>query len=142
MIAPETVFLSHDTILESDVQVGPFVVFGPKVIVKSGAEIRAFSHLEGAEIAGGAIIGPYARPKARRGDRRERPYRQFRRSKEGSHRERRESQSSHLHRRCARRRGRHIGAGTITCNYDGFEKHFTDIARARSSDRTLRWWRR
>ncbi len=61
MLAPDTVYLSHDTALEADVQIGPYVVFGPGVTVRSGAEIKAFSHLEGAEVAGGALIGPFAR---------------------------------------------------------------------------------
>ena len=61
MTAPGTVFLSFDTVLEPDAQIGPYVVFGPGVTVKSGAEIRAFSHLEGAVVARGALVGPYAR---------------------------------------------------------------------------------
>jgi len=61
MLAPETVFLSHDTVLEADVQIGPYVVFAPGVVVRSGAEIKAFSHLEGATVERGALVGPYAR---------------------------------------------------------------------------------
>lgn len=67
MTAPETVFLSYDTVLEPDVHVGPYVVFGPHVTVKRGAEIKSHSHLEGSEKDGpvvvgpGALIGPYAR---------------------------------------------------------------------------------
>ncbi|HEY5338811.1 MAG TPA: NTP transferase domain-containing protein, partial [Rhizomicrobium sp.] len=61
MLAPDTVYFSHDTVLEADVQVGQFVVFAPGVTVRSGAQIKAFSHLEGAEVGHGALVGPYAR---------------------------------------------------------------------------------
>ncbi|MEM7290145.1 MAG: NTP transferase domain-containing protein, partial [Pseudomonadota bacterium] len=59
--APETVFLSADTIIDADVVIEPNVVFGPGVHVKSGAQIRAFSHIEGAIVGDEAVIGPYAR---------------------------------------------------------------------------------
>ncbi len=61
MIAPETVFLSHDTKIAPDVLIEPNVVFGPGVTVESGAVIHAFSHLEGAYVAAGATVGPFAR---------------------------------------------------------------------------------
>src|SRR5262249_2253358 len=61
MTAPETVFLSHDTVLEPDCHIGPYVVFGPGVTVCGGAEIKSHSHLEGAVVAKGALVGPYAR---------------------------------------------------------------------------------
>lgn len=61
LVAPETVFLSHDTRLGRDVTVEPHVVFGPGVTVEAGAVIRAFSHLEGARVGPGARIGPFAR---------------------------------------------------------------------------------
>ncbi len=59
--APATVFLCADTRLAPDVVVGPHVVFGPGVSVEEGAEIRAFSHLEGCRVGPGAVVGPYAR---------------------------------------------------------------------------------
>ncbi len=76
LIAPETVFLSHDTRLGADVTIEPHVVFGPGVTVEGPAVIHAFSHLEGAKVAAGASVGPYARlrpgavigPKARVGN--------------------------------------------------------------------------
>jgi bifunctional UDP-N-acetylglucosamine pyrophosphorylase/glucosamine-1-phosphate N-acetyltransferase len=127
LIAPETVFLSHDTVLESDAQVGPYVVFGPGVTVRSGAEIRAFSHLEGAIVESGALVGPYARlrPGARIG--------------ENAHignfvevknaRIEKGAKANHLaylgDARVAA--GANIGAGVITSNYDGYDKHHTDI---------------
>ncbi len=59
--APDTVFFSHDTVIEPDVVIEPNVVFGPSVHIESGAVIRAFSHLEGAHVGSGATVGPYAR---------------------------------------------------------------------------------
>ncbi len=61
LIAPETVYFSHDTMIENDVVVEPHVVFGPGVVIRTGARIRAHSHLEGADVAGGCEVGPYAR---------------------------------------------------------------------------------
>ena len=61
LTAPDTVFLSSDTLLEADTVVGPHVVFGPGVHVCSGAEVLAFSHLEGCRLEAGARVGPFAR---------------------------------------------------------------------------------
>jgi len=61
MMAPETVFFSHDTLIEPDVLIEPNVVFGPGVHISSGARIRAFSNIEGAQVGPGNEIGPYAR---------------------------------------------------------------------------------
>ncbi len=61
LVAPETVFFSHDTRLGRDVLVEPNVVFGPGVTVEDGVLVRAFSHLEGAIVRAGATLGPYAR---------------------------------------------------------------------------------
>ena len=127
MIAPETVFLSFDTILEPDAQIGPFVVFGPDVAVRSGAEIRAFSHLEGCIVEWGAIVGPYARlrPGAKIGEQ----------ARIGNFVEvkntaiEKGAKANHLTYLGDARvgAGANIGAGTITCNYDGFDKERTDI---------------
>jgi bifunctional UDP-N-acetylglucosamine pyrophosphorylase/glucosamine-1-phosphate N-acetyltransferase len=127
MTAPDTVFLSYDTVLEPDAQIGPYVVFGPGVAVKSGAEIKAFSHLEGAVVARGALVGPYARlrPGADIG--------------EDAHignfvevknvKIEKGAKANHLTYLGDARvgAGANIGAGTITCNYDGFDKYHTDI---------------
>ena len=127
MISPDTVFLSHDTQIENDVEVEPFVVFGPGVSVKTGARIRSHSHLEGATVASGAIIGPYARlrPGAVIG--------------EGAHIGNfvevkntvigKGAKANHLTYLGDARvgAGANIGAGTITCNYDGFTKSITEI---------------
>eukprot|EP01035_Chromulina_nebulosa_P015580 gene15580-20643_t len=61
MIAPETVFLRHDPVIGQDALIEPNVVFGPGVTVEGGAVIHAFSHLEGAHVATGATVGPFAR---------------------------------------------------------------------------------
>jgi bifunctional UDP-N-acetylglucosamine pyrophosphorylase/glucosamine-1-phosphate N-acetyltransferase len=125
LTAPETVFLSADTVLEPDVTVGPHVVFGPRVVVRSGAEILAFSHLEGCVVAEGARIGPYARlrPGAEVG--------------QGAHvgnfvelkatRLGAGAKANHLAYLGDAEigAGSNIGAGTITCNYDGHLKHRT-----------------
>ncbi|HEY1836830.1 MAG TPA: bifunctional UDP-N-acetylglucosamine diphosphorylase/glucosamine-1-phosphate N-acetyltransferase GlmU [Rhizomicrobium sp.] len=127
MTAPRTVFLSHDTVLEPDVQIGPYVVFGPKVTVRSGADIRAFSHLEGAEVAGGAIIGPYARLRPGAVIEENVHIGNFVEVKKA--RIEKGAKANHLSYIGDARvgAGANIGAGTITCNYDGFDKHFTDI---------------
>jgi bifunctional UDP-N-acetylglucosamine pyrophosphorylase/glucosamine-1-phosphate N-acetyltransferase len=127
MTAPETVFLSFDTLLEPDVQVGPHVVFGPGVTVKGGAEIKAFSHLEGAVVARGATVGPYARlrPGADIGE--DAHIGNFVEVKNA--RIETGAKANHLSYLGDARvgAGANIGAGTITCNYDGFDKYHTDI---------------
>jgi len=127
MTAPDTVFLSHDTVLEADAQIGPYVVLGPGVVVRGGAEIKAFSYLEGAEVSRGAIVGPYSRlrPGASIGeDVRIGNFVEVKNS-----RIEKGAKANHLAYLGDARvgAGANIGAGTITCNYDGFDKHQTDI---------------
>lgn len=127
LTAPETVFLCHDTSLGRDVTVHPHVVFGAGVSVEDGAEIRSFSHLEGARVASGAIVGPYARlrPGADIGAG----------AHIGNFVEIKNAviepgaKANHLTYVGDARVGAkaNLGAGTITCNYDGFAKHHTDI---------------
>lgn len=127
LIAPETVFLSADTKFGRDVTVEPNVVFGPGVVVKDGATIRAFSHVEGAEIGENATIGPFARlrPGAKLGAK----------TKIGNFVEVKAAtlgegaKANHLSYIGDATVGANanIGAGTITCNYDGFGKHKTEI---------------
>lgn len=127
LVAPDTVFFSHDTVLGPDVLVEPNVVFGPGVAVASGARIRAFSHLEGARVAEGAIVGPYARlrPGAEIG--RDVHIGNFVEIKNGKIED--GAKVNHLTYIGDARVGAktNVGAGTITCNYDGFGKYFTDI---------------
>ncbi|GCA51839.1 bifunctional UDP-N-acetylglucosamine diphosphorylase/glucosamine-1-phosphate N-acetyltransferase GlmU [Sinorhizobium meliloti] len=127
MIAPETVFLSWDTTLAQDVLLEPNVVFGPGVRVESGAVIHAFSHLEGAHVRAGATVGPFARlrPGADLGAK----------SKVGNFCEVKNAEIgagakvNHLTYigDAFVGAGSNIGAGTITCNYDGVNKHVTRI---------------
>ncbi|MCP1468570.1 bifunctional UDP-N-acetylglucosamine pyrophosphorylase/glucosamine-1-phosphate N-acetyltransferase [Sphingobium sp. OAS761] len=127
LVAPDTVFFAHDTILGRDVVVEPNVVFGPGVSVADGAVIHAFSHLEGARVASGAAIGPYARlrpgadigPKAKVGN-----FVEIKKSSLGEG-----AKANHLSYIGDATVGAdaNIGAGTITCNYDGFLKYRTEI---------------
>ncbi len=127
MQAPETVFFAADTVLEPDVSVGPYVVFGPGVRVEAGAEIKAFSHLEGCVVRSGAVIGPYARlrpgaeigPQAHVGN-----FVEVKAATLGAG-----AKANHLTYigDAEVGAGTNIGAGTITCNYDGKHKHRTVI---------------
>jgi bifunctional UDP-N-acetylglucosamine pyrophosphorylase/glucosamine-1-phosphate N-acetyltransferase len=129
MVAPETVFLSSDTKFGKDVTVEPNVVFGPGVTVEDGAVIRSFSHLEGARVGKNARIGPFARlrPGAELG--RDVHIGNFVEVKATTVEE--GAKANHLAYLGDARvgAGSNIGAGTITCNYDGFSKHKTDIGR-------------
>ncbi len=127
LLDPKTTYFSFDTVLGRDVTVGPNVVFGPGVTVGNGVEIRAFCHLEGASVADGAIIGPFARlrPEARIGE--EAHIGNFVEIKKASIET--GAKVNHLTYIGDARvgAGANIGAGTITCNYDGFFKSHTDI---------------
>ncbi|OLF72244.1 bifunctional N-acetylglucosamine-1-phosphate uridyltransferase/glucosamine-1-phosphate acetyltransferase [Maricaulis sp. W15] len=127
LIAPETVFFAHDTKIERDVVIEPNVVFGPGVVVEEDVVIHAHSHVEGAHLKRGAHAGPFARlrPGAELGEG----------SKVGNFVEIKKSQLaegakvSHLTYIGDASIGANanIGAGTITCNYDGYDKHRTVI---------------
>jgi bifunctional UDP-N-acetylglucosamine pyrophosphorylase/glucosamine-1-phosphate N-acetyltransferase len=127
LVAPETVFFAHDTVLGRDVVVEPNVVFGPGVTVADDVVIHAFSHLEGASVETGAAIGPYARlrPGAQIGVK----------AKVGNFVEIKKAvlgegaKVNHLSYigDASVGAGANIGAGTITCNYDGFFKYKTEI---------------
>jgi bifunctional UDP-N-acetylglucosamine pyrophosphorylase/glucosamine-1-phosphate N-acetyltransferase len=127
LVAPETVFFSHDTQIGRDTIVEPNVLFGPGVRIASGARIRAFSHIEGATVATGAEIGPYARlrpgteigEKARVGN-----FVETKKARLGKG-----AKANHLTYLgdADVGAGANVGAGTITCNYDGFFKYGTMI---------------
>jgi bifunctional UDP-N-acetylglucosamine pyrophosphorylase/glucosamine-1-phosphate N-acetyltransferase len=127
LVAPETVFFSHDTQLGRDVTVEPNVVFGPGVTVADGATIHAFSHLEGASVGSGCSVGPFAR--LRPGAVMEQG------SKVGNFVEMKKAtlgagaKANHLTYLgdATVGEGANIGAGTITCNYDGYFKYKTEI---------------
>ncbi|WP_298912908.1 bifunctional UDP-N-acetylglucosamine diphosphorylase/glucosamine-1-phosphate N-acetyltransferase GlmU [uncultured Roseobacter sp.] len=125
--APETVHFAFDTVIGRDTIVEPNVVFGPGVTVESGATIRAFSHLEGCHVARGAIIGPYARlrPGAELSENtRVGNFVEIKNAQIGEG-----SKVNHLSYIGDAVLGAqtNIGAGTITCNYDGVMKHRTEI---------------
>ncbi|RDD61586.1 bifunctional UDP-N-acetylglucosamine diphosphorylase/glucosamine-1-phosphate N-acetyltransferase GlmU [Ferruginivarius sediminum] len=127
LVAPETVFFCHDTAIAPDVIVHPHVVFGPGVSVGEGAEIKSFSHLEGATLSAGAVVGPYARlrPGAMVGEgARVGNFVEIKNASLG-----RGAKANHLSYLGDTEVGEeaNIGAGTITCNYDGFGKHRTTI---------------
>ncbi len=127
MTAPDTVFLSTDTRFGTDVSIAPNVVFGPGVSVESNVEIRAFSHLEGCTVRAGAVIGPFARlrPGADVGEEAHvGNFVEVKAAKLG-----RGVKANHLSYIGDAEVGArtNIGAGTITCNYDGFAKHRTVI---------------
>ncbi len=129
MTAPDTVFLSTDTKFGKDVTIEPNVVFGPGVTVEDGATIRAFSHLEGARVGKGARVGPFARlrPGAELGA--DVHIGNFVEVKAASIEA--GAKANHLAYIGDARvgEGANIGAGTITCNYDGVGKHKTDIGK-------------
>ncbi|MCV0396866.1 MAG: bifunctional UDP-N-acetylglucosamine diphosphorylase/glucosamine-1-phosphate N-acetyltransferase GlmU [Rhizobiaceae bacterium] len=127
MLAPDTVTFSHDTTVEADVTIEPNVFFGPGVRVAREATIRAFSHLEQASVGPGAEVGPFARL---------RPGADLREgTKVGNFCEIKKAvidtgaKVNHLTYigDASVGAGANIGAGTITCNYDGFNKYRTDI---------------
>lgn len=127
LLAPETVFFSHDTVLGPDVVVEQNVVFGPGVRVESGAWVRAFSHLEGCLVRPGAIVGPYARlrPGADVGEGAHvGNFVELKATTLGAG-----AKANHLSYLgdASVGPGSNIGAGTITCNYDGVNKHRTRI---------------
>jgi bifunctional UDP-N-acetylglucosamine pyrophosphorylase/glucosamine-1-phosphate N-acetyltransferase len=127
LVDPSSVWLAHDTVLGQDVTIHPNVVFGPGVTVGDDAEIKSFSHLEGATVAVGAVIGPFARLRpgadigagARVGN-----FVEVKNAALGEG-----AKANHLSYIGDATVGAeaNIGAGTITCNYDGFDKHRTAI---------------
>ena len=127
LVDPATVWLSADTRLGSDVTIGPNVAIGPGVIVEDGVEIKPFSHLEGVCVRRQAVIGPFARLRpgsdigegARVGNFVEVKNSAIERGAKINH-------LSYVG-DAGVGAGANIGAGTITCNYDGYEKSRTEI---------------
>ena len=130
LIAPETVWFASDTVVGRDTIIEQNVIFGPEATVESHALIKSFSHIEGAHVSKGAIVGPFARlrPGAELANN----------SKVGNFCEVKKSQVgegakiNHLSYIGDTKIGdnANIGAGTITCNYDGVSKHFTEIGES------------
>ncbi|MGB2203130.1 MAG: DapH/DapD/GlmU-related protein, partial [Pseudooceanicola atlanticus] len=129
--APDTVFFAFDTVIGRDSEVEQNVVFGPDVTVESGAHIRAFSHLEGCHVSRGATVGPYAR--LRPGAELSEDVKVGNFVEIKAARLDRGAKVSHLSYVGDAEVGEdaNLGAGTVTCNYDGVMKHQTRIgARA------------
>lgn len=127
--APDTLFCAFDASVGRDARIEPYVVIGPGVTVESGAHIRAFSHLEGAHVSAGAIVGPYARlrPGAELAENvRIGNFVEVKNAEIATG-----AKVNHLSYIGDARIGEksNIGAGTITCNYDGVFKHRTEIGR-------------
>ena len=129
LTAPDTVWFAHDTHIGRDAIIGPNVVFGPGVTVESGAEILAFCHLEGCHISRGARVGPFARL---------RPGTELAEDvRVGNFVEIKNAildegvKVGHLTYLADAHVGEfsNIGAGTVTCNYDGVFKHHTEIGK-------------
>ncbi len=127
LTAPDTVIFAQDTALGRDAVIEPYVVFGPGVTVESGATIRAFSHLEGCHVSAGAIVGPYARlrPGAELAeDVRVGNFVEIKNARldEGA----KVNHLTYVGDADVGARA-NLGAGTVTCNYDGVFKHKTVI---------------
>ncbi len=130
MQQPGTVMLSHDTVIGRDTIIEPNVYFGPGVTVESGAHIRAFSHLEGCHVSRGAVVGPYARlrPGAELAeDVRIGNFVEIKNATLDAG-----AKVNHLSYIGDASVGAaaNIGAGTVTCNYDGVMKHKTTIGKS------------
>jgi bifunctional UDP-N-acetylglucosamine pyrophosphorylase/glucosamine-1-phosphate N-acetyltransferase len=127
LVAPDTVFLSHDTRIGKDVVIEPHVVIGERVVIEDGAVIKSFCYMQNARIGPGATVGPFARLRpgatlaknAHVGN-----FVEIKQSEIGEG-----AKVNHLTYIGDASVGAraNIGAGTITCNYDGFDKHRTDI---------------
>ncbi|HCI48895.1 MAG: UDP-N-acetylglucosamine diphosphorylase/glucosamine-1-phosphate N-acetyltransferase [Alphaproteobacteria bacterium RIFCSPLOWO2_01_FULL_45_8] len=127
LLDPDSVYFSYDTEITPDVLIEPNVFMGPGVTLEAGVEIKAFSHLEGAHVRQGAVVGPFARlrpgtvvgKKCKVGN-----FVEIKKSILGT-----EAKVSHLTYIGDAELGNrvNIGAGTITCNYDGYSKHKTVI---------------
>ena len=128
LIAPETIFLSKDTLFGKNVTVEPYVVFGPKVKIGDNSYIKSFSHLEGTKIEKNVIVGPYARLREGTILKENTKIGNFVETKKANINK--NSKVNHLSYIGDALIGKNtnIGAGTITCNYDGIKKSKTNIS--------------
>ena len=128
LIAPETIFLSKDTSFGENVTVEPYVVFGPKVKIGDNSYIKSFSHLEGTTIEKNVVIGPYARLREGTILKENTKIGNFVETKKSKIDK--NSKVNHLSYIGDASIGKNsnIGAGTITCNYDGIKKSKTNIS--------------
>ena len=128
LIAPETIFLSKDTSFGKNVTVEPYVVFGPKVKIGNNSHIKSFSHIEGTKIEKNVIVGPYARLREGTVLKENTKVGNFVETKKSNINK--NSKVNHLSYIGDTSIGKNsnIGAGTITCNYDGVKKSRTKIS--------------
>ena len=128
LIAPDTIFLSKDTVFGKNVTIEPYVVIGSKVKIGDRSHIKSFSHLEGARIEKNVVVGPYARLRPGTILKNNTKIGNFVETKKSSIDI--NSKVSHLSYVGDTSIGKNsnIGAGTITCNYDGIKKSNTKIA--------------
>ena len=129
LTAPETVFFALDTFIGRDAVIGPNVIFGPGVTIESGAEVKGFCHLEGCHISRGATVGPFARLRPGTELAEDVHVGNFVEIKNAVLDE--GVKVGHLTYLGDAHVGQHtnIGAGTVTCNYDGVMKHHTEIGK-------------
>jgi UDP-N-acetylglucosamine diphosphorylase/glucosamine-1-phosphate N-acetyltransferase len=128
LIAPETIFLSKDTIFGKNVTVEPYVVFGDKVKVGDNSYIKSFTHIEGTKIEKNVVVGPYARLRSGTVLKNNTKIGNFVETKKSNINI--NSKVNHLSYIGDTTIGKNsnIGAGTITCNYDGVKKYKTKIS--------------
>ena len=128
LIAPETIFLSKDTIFGKNVTVEPYVVFGPKVKIGDNSYIKSFTYIEGTKIEKNVLVGPYARLRSGTILKNNTKIGNFVETKKSSINV--NSKVNHLSYIGDTTIGKNsnIGAGTITCNYDGVKKFKTKIS--------------
>ncbi len=128
LVAPETIFLSKDTFFGKNVTVEPYVVFGPKVRVGDNSYIKSFTHIEGTKIEKNVVVGPYARLRAGTLLKSNVKIGNFVETKKTNIND--NSKVNHLSYIGDTFIGKNsnIGAGTITCNYDGIKKSKTKIS--------------
>ena len=128
LIAPETVYLSKDTFFGKNITVEPYVVFGPKVRIGDNSHIKSFTHIEGTKIEKNVVVGPYARLRpgtVLKSNTKVGNFVETKKTKINNN-----SKVSHLSYIGDAILGKNtnIGAGTITCNYDGVKKSKTKIS--------------
>ena len=128
LIAPETIFLSNDTIFGKNVTVEPYVVIGSKVKIGNNTYIKSFTHIEGTKIENNVVVGPYARLRSGTILKSNTKIGNFVETKKSSINS--NSKVNHLSYIGDTTIGKNsnIGAGTITCNYDGVKKSKTKIS--------------
>ena len=128
LVAPDTIFLSKDTIFGKNITVEPYVVFGTKVKIDDNCHIKSFSHLEGVKIGKNVTVGPYARLRPGTILKDNTKIGNFVETKKATINQ--NSKVSHLSYIGDAKIGKNsnIGAGTITCNYDGLKKSITKIS--------------